>query len=113
MTTYTINSEALSFSENYKSLDITISPALMQEGHARELVNRVQNIRKDNNFDLTDKILLEIEDNTELMQSIIQFSDYICREILAYQIDWVPAIKEGVEVDINDHKLRISVRKKG
>ncbi len=95
------------------ALDITISPALMQEGHARELVNRVQNIRKDNNFDLTDKILLEIEDNTELMQSIIQFSDYICREILAYQIDWVPAIKEGVEVDINDHKLRISVRKKG
>ena len=95
------------------ALDITISPALLQEGHARELVNRVQNIRKDNNFDLTDKILLEIEDNTELMQSIIQFSDYICREILAFQIDWVPAIKEGVEVDINDHKLRISVRKKG
>jgi len=95
------------------ALDITISPALLQEGNARELVNRVQNIRKESNFELTDKILLEIEENTELKESIIQFSDYICREILAHQIDWVPALKEAVEVEINEHKLRISVRQKG
>ena len=95
------------------ALDITISPELLKEGHARELVNRVQNIRKESNFDLTDKILLEIEENTELKDSIIQFSGYICREILAHQIDWVPALKEAVEVEINEHKLRISVRQKG
>jgi len=95
------------------ALDITISPELLMEGNARELVNRVQNIRKESNFDLTDKILLEIEDNTELKKSIIQFSDYICREILAHQIDWVPSIKEGVLVEINEHQLRISVRQKG
>jgi len=95
------------------ALDITISPELLKEGHARELVNRVQNIRKESNFELTDKILLEIEDNTDLKESIIQFSDYICREILAVQIDFLPVLKEGVEVDINDHKLRISVRQKG
>ena len=57
--------------------------------------------------------MLEIEDNTELKKSIIQFSDYICREILAHQIDWVPSIKEGVLVEINEHQLRISVRQKG
>ena len=95
------------------ALDITISPELLKEGHARELVNRVQNIRKESNFDLTDKILLEIEENTELKDSIIQFSGYICREILAHQIDWVPALKQAVEVEINEHKLRISVRQKG
>jgi isoleucyl-tRNA synthetase len=95
------------------ALDITISPELLKEGHARELVNRVQNIRKESNFDLTDKILLEIEENTELKDSIIQFSGYICREILAHQIDWVPALKEAVEVEIDEHKLRISVRQKG
>ena len=95
------------------ALDITIRPELLMEGNARELVNRVQNIRKESNFDLTDKILLEIEDNTELKKSIIQFSDYICREILAHQIDWVPSIKEGVLVEINEHQLRISVRQKG
>ena len=95
------------------ALDITVSPDLLMEGNARELVNRVQNIRKESNFELTDKILLEIEDNTALKDSIIQFSDYICREILAVQIDFLPVLKEGVEVDINDQKLRISVRKKG
>ena len=95
------------------ALDITLSPALIQEGNARELVNRVQNIRKDSNFDLTDKILLRIVDNTELRDSINQFSEYICREILALEIDWVPSLDEGVDVEINDHKLRISVLQKG
>ncbi|NCW13135.1 MAG: isoleucine--tRNA ligase, partial [Chitinophagia bacterium] len=95
------------------ALDITISPDLLQEGHARELVNRVQNIRKDSNFELTDKILLRIVDNTELKEAINQFSDYICREILALKIDWVSSIEEGVDVEINDYKLRISVLQKG
>ncbi len=95
------------------ALDITLSPALLQEGNARELVNRVQNIRKERNFELTDKILLRIVDNTNLKDSINQFSDYICREILALQIDWVSSLEEGVDVEINDQKLRISVLQKG
>ena len=95
------------------ALDITLSPALLKEGNARELVNRVQNIRKEANFELTDKILLRIVDNTELKDSINEFSDYICREILALEIDWVPSIEDGVDVEINDQKLRISVLQKG
>jgi isoleucyl-tRNA synthetase len=95
------------------ALDISLSPALLQEGNARELVNRVQNIRKEANFELTDKILLRIVDNTELKDSINQFSDYICREILALEIDWVSSLEEGVDVEINDQKLRISVLQKG
>ena len=95
------------------ALDITLSPALLKEGNARELVNRVQNIRKEANFELTDKILLRIVDNTELKDSINEFSDYICREILALEIDWVPSIEDGVDVEINYQKLRISVLQKG
>ncbi len=95
------------------ALDITLSEALLKEGNARELVNRVQNIRKEANFELTDKILLRIVDNTDLKDSIKEFSDYICREILALEIDWVPALEDGVDVEINDHKLRISVLQKG
>jgi len=95
------------------ALDISLSPALLKEGNARELVNRVQNIRKEANFELTDKILLRIVDNTELKDSINQFSDYICREILALEIDWVSSLEEGVDVEINDQKLRISVLQKG
>ena len=95
------------------ALDITLSPALLNEGNARELVNRVQNIRKEANFELTDKILLRIVDNTDLKDAINEFSDYICREILALEIDWVPALEDGVDVEINDQKLRISVLQKG
>jgi isoleucyl-tRNA synthetase len=95
------------------ALDITLSPALLKEGNARELVNRVQNIRKEANFELTDKILLRIVDNTDLKDAINEFSDYICREILALEIDWVPALEDGVDVEINDQKLRISVLQKG
>jgi isoleucyl-tRNA synthetase len=95
------------------ALDITLSPALLKEGNARELVNRVQNIRKEANFELTDKILLRIVDNTDLKDAINEFSDYICRETLALEIDWVPAIEDGVDVEINDQKLRISVLQKG
>jgi isoleucyl-tRNA synthetase len=95
------------------ALDITLSEALLKEGNARELVNRVQNIRKEANFELTDKILLRIVDNTNLKDSINEFSDYICREILALEIDWVPALEDGVDVEINDQKIRISVLQKG
>ena len=95
------------------ALDITLSPALLKEGSARELVNRVQNIRKEANFELTDKILLRIVDNTALKDSINEFSDYICREILAFEIDWGPSLEDGVDVEINDQKLRISVLQKG
>ncbi len=95
------------------ALDITLTASLTKEGNARELVNRVQNIRKEANFELTDKILLRIVDNTDLKDSINEFSDYICREILALEIDWVPALEDGVDVEIDDQKLRISVLQKG
>jgi len=95
------------------ALDISLSEALLKEGNARELINRVQNIRKDANFELTDKILLQIVDNTNMKDAVNEFSEYICREILATQIDWVSSLEEGVDIDINDQKLRILVRQKG
>jgi isoleucyl-tRNA synthetase len=95
------------------ALDISLSEALLKEGHARELVNRVQNIRKEANFELTDKILLQIVDNQNLKESINEFSEYICREILATQIDWVSSLEEGVDIEINDQKLKILVIQKG
>ena len=95
------------------ALDISLSEALLKEGNARELINRVQNIRKEANFELTDKILLQIVDNKNLKESINEFSEYICREILATQIDWVSSLEEGVDIEINDQKLKILVRQKG
>ncbi len=95
------------------ALDISLSESLLKEGNARELVNRVQNIRKEANFELTDKILLQIVDNPNLKDSINEFSAYICREILATEIEWVSSLEEGVDIEINEQKLKILVRQKG
>ncbi len=65
------------------ALDITITDDLKKEGNAREFVNRIQNIRKDSGFNLTDRIDVTVSENAALQPSIIQYKDYICAEILA------------------------------
>ena len=95
------------------ALDITISDELKQEGNAREFVNRVQNIRKESGFDLTDRIFVQVQACEAIQHSIIKFKDYICREILADGIDWVPEIKEGTDIEVNDILMKVVVNKKG
>ena len=95
------------------ALDITVTPELEKEGNARELVNRIQNLRKDNEFELTDRIFVHIMENASLKPSIIQFNDYICREILADSIQWVSDLQDGVSVEINGEMLKLAVTKKG
>ncbi len=69
------------------ALDITVTPQLKEEGLARELVNRIQNLRKDKNFEVTDKILLKIEKNSEIDAVINNNYSYICSETLAESLD--------------------------
>ena len=95
------------------ALDITITEELKQEGEARELVNRIQNIRKDNGFELTDRIFVELVENELLRPSIIKFKNYICAEILADDLAWVPEMQNGTEIEINDILLKVRVNKKG
>jgi isoleucyl-tRNA synthetase len=94
------------------ALDITITEDLKQEGDARELVNRIQNIRKDNGFDLTDRIFVKLLENDLLKPSINKFKNYICAEILADNLTWVPEMQEGTEIEINDILLKVRVNKK-
>ena len=93
------------------ALDITISKELQDEGNARELVNRIQNIRKESNFDLTDRIFVKLLTNVNLKDSIEPFKEYICTEILADSLDWVTELNEGIEIDINDTLLKIEIIK--
>jgi len=94
------------------ALDVTITPALESEGNAREFINRVQKIRKDNNYELTDRILVKLSENAKLKQSISEFNTYICAEILAESIEWLPDITNGIEIEVNDITLNILVTKK-
>lgn len=93
------------------ALDNTISTTLQEEGNARELVNRIQKLRKDNDFQLTDRILVRIQEIESLKTSIINFNDYICTEILANSIIFSPEIEDGVEIEVNDTVLKIVISK--
>lgn len=95
------------------ALDITITDELKQEGEAREFVNRIQNIRKESGFELTDRIFVTVLECKELKPAIIKYNDYICREILADSIDWVPQMQDGTEFEINEVLLKVVVIKKG
>ncbi len=94
------------------ALDVTISPELVSEGNARELVNRIQKIRKDNGYELTDRIMVQVTENDELKNSIARFNSYICAEILADELELVPALANGTEIEVNDIPLKVFVSKK-
>ena len=68
------------------ALDITINEKLRAEGIARELVNRVQNLRKDSGLEITDRILLKVDTNELIQQAINDNKEYVCNEILANEI---------------------------
>ncbi|NCU02808.1 MAG: isoleucine--tRNA ligase [Chitinophagaceae bacterium] len=95
------------------ALDVTITPELLNEGNARELVNRIQKIRKESGFELTDRIAVELSFNEALEPSITQFKSYICAEILADSLDLVPEIADGTEIEVNEINLKVQVHKKG
>ncbi|MES1214138.1 MAG: isoleucine--tRNA ligase [Bacteroidota bacterium] len=95
------------------ALDITISPELEQEGNAREFVNRIQKIRKDSGFELTDRIDVKVSATNGLKESLAQFKHYICAEILADSLEFLPQIEDGTEIDVNDVSLKVIVSKKG
>ena len=86
------------------ALDIIISPQLKEEGIARELINRIQNIRKEKNFEVTDKIVLKVEIIDEIAMAIKNNYSYICSETLADSLDLVEQIngEEKITVDLTE-----------
>jgi isoleucyl-tRNA synthetase len=94
------------------ALDVTVTPELVREGNARELINRIQKIRKDNGLELTDRILVKVTGHEELKTSIAQFNNYICAEILADKLEMVSELVDGTEIEVNDIPLKVFVTKK-
>jgi isoleucyl-tRNA synthetase len=94
------------------ALDVTITPELLSEGNARELVNRIQKIRKDSDFELTDRIVVKVTGHEQLNDSLARFNDYICAEILADKLEVVPDLPDGTLIEVNDISLKVFVTKK-
>jgi isoleucyl-tRNA synthetase len=94
------------------ALDLTITPALEQEGLAREIVNRIQNLRKDKGFEVTDHISIAILDEQPIKDAVTNNLKYICAETLAETLELVPVLSadNSVVVDlIGDLKTQISI----
>jgi isoleucyl-tRNA synthetase len=94
------------------ALDLEISDELKKEGFAREFINRIQNIRKEINLELTDKILLNIEEKDGIEGIITEFNEYICAEILAEKIQFLPKMEEGTTIDVNNDTFTVNITKK-
>jgi isoleucyl-tRNA synthetase len=92
------------------ALDITVTEGLWQEGIARELVNRIQNIRKDRGFDVTDKITLDLQKNDQIEQALSNFNDYICSETLAESLTVSDRMLHNSELlDLTD-EISVAIR---
>jgi isoleucyl-tRNA synthetase len=94
------------------ALDISLTPLLIQEGNARELVNKVQNYRKEQQFNVTDKICIEIAENKEAEEFVNTFFDYISNEVLAESIIFVENSLSWEEFEVNELKLNVNIFKK-
>ncbi|MDE0598834.1 MAG: isoleucine--tRNA ligase, partial [Dokdonia donghaensis] len=93
------------------ALDVTISDELKKEGVARELVNRIQNLRKDSGFEVTDRIHIQLQDEPAIAQTVAANADYIKAETLADTLEIVPTLSEGLEIAFDDIKTFLTISK--
>jgi len=93
------------------ALDVTISEELKKEGVARELVNRIQNLRKDSGFEVTDRIKIVLQEETLINQTIQDNTSYIKAETLADTLEVVQEVKDGLEISFDNIKTFLSISK--
>ncbi|HUM47453.1 MAG TPA: DUF5915 domain-containing protein [Chitinophagales bacterium] len=94
------------------ALDVTITDLLQEEGNARELVNRIQKMRKDAGFSVTDRIIVLMEKHDLINSSVVNFKNYICAEILADTLELVDSLMDAEVVDVNDFPVKIIIKQK-
>ncbi len=93
------------------ALEVTVTEELRREGIARELVNRIQNIRKSSGFEITDKIKITLSKNIQTDEAVNEYNEYICNQVLANSLTMVDEVKEGTELNFDDYSLYINVIK--
>ncbi len=93
------------------ALDIELSDALIQEGIARELVNRIQNLRKSSGLEITDRIAVQIEDRDEVREAVRNCGEYIASQVLATAVTLTPAAEmtEAEEVEMGSYRLKLKI----
>ena len=93
------------------ALEVTLTDELRREGIARELVNRIQNLRKSSGFEITDKISITLSKNPQTDDAVTEYKDYICNQVLGTELTLTDEVKNGVELNFDDFSLQICVAK--
>ena len=91
------------------ALDVELTPALIEEGIARELVNRIQNLRKASGLEITDRIAVQIERQEAINDAVLHFSDYIASQVLANSIELADNLQDAALIE--DMNLHIQITK--
>ena len=93
------------------ALDVTVTEELRREGIARELVNRIQNIRKSSGLEITDKIKITLSKNQQTDDAVNEYKDYICNQVLGTSLTLTDEVENGTELNFDDFFLYVSVVK--
>jgi len=93
------------------ALDLTLTDELKSEGIAREFINRVQNLRKDKDFELTDRINITLEENSPFLEDIKKNEEYISAEVLSNKIEIVSSLSNFNEIEIDEVSFKVNVEK--
>ncbi len=93
------------------ALDTVVTEELRREGIARELVSKIQNIRKSSGFEITDKIKVSLSKNEQTDGAVKEYNTYICNQVLANSLNLVDEVKDGIELSFDDFSLFVSVIK--
>ncbi|MGG7470989.1 isoleucine--tRNA ligase [Chryseobacterium arthrosphaerae] len=93
------------------ALDLTLTDELKSEGIAREFINRIQNLRKEKNFELTDRINISIEENSPFIEDIKKNEEYISSEVLSNKIEIVSSLSNFNEIEIDEVNFKINIEK--
>ncbi|NIF07700.1 isoleucine--tRNA ligase [Chryseobacterium sp. Tr-659] len=93
------------------ALDLTLTDELKSEGIAREFINRIQNLRKDKDFELTDRIGISIEENSPFLEDIKKNEEYISSEVLSNKIEIVSSLSNFNEIEIDEVNFKINIEK--
>jgi isoleucyl-tRNA synthetase len=94
------------------ALDITLTEELKREGIARDFVNRIQNLRKDQGMDVLDKIVVEVEALNGFAEALAEHKDYISKEVQAVSLEIKPSLADGVQVDMDEAMLKVKINVK-
>jgi len=93
----------------FVALDVTLTPELLLEGYARELINKIQFTRKEQGFEIMDRVLVSYDGDEDIRKAVEAYGDRICSETLCDRLSRIEDMTDGQEIDINGKPVRLLV----